>query len=286
MDRAGNRQSNNSSIDCEAEYRKPTPSAASLNQDVYDACFRDVEKSVFVPLMKYGQTYYDSAGRTAAPATPLKSNDETTRLYMDARKSMGRVSTPNGMKGSGFFVSEDGLFATDYHVVREEANVRVSVDDGTTRKAKVVAKQASDDVALLEVEKLHPAEKFKALSFRPITDKDVKNGAQTLACGFGYSPVLHCSPGRINSYIYQREIPLDPPAPYLSPNRLLVTSSQHSSLGDSGGPVFFRKDGKVGMLVDMTNSDMKTMVGTPIQRMIELMQVQRKFQSPVSNQPR
>ena len=60
--------------------------------------------------------------------------------------------------GTGFFVHETGLIATNYHVVNDvvyepdESSVQVVLADGRTVGAKVVAVSAPDDLALLRID--------------------------------------------------------------------------------------------------------------------------------------
>ena len=54
--------------------------------------------------------------------------------------------------GSGFFVSEDGLIVTAYHVVEEATAITVMLADGTQTTASLVATDADNDVAILDAE--------------------------------------------------------------------------------------------------------------------------------------
>lgn len=250
-------------VDCSAEYAKPaTPAAHKMAMEVYDACYRNESKDINVPLMRIGEQY-----KSGKSLTTLNSDSDVVKLYMSARQSMGKIKTVSG-GGSGFFVDEDGRFATDYHVIKNDPVVTVRTDDGNLRTARVIDKEAGQDTALLMVEKLHPHEKFKPLSLDSL-GKPAKDEFM-FSCGFANYDELHCSPGRFQDFIYQKQIKLDTPAPYLDPNRQLGKLTMHTEIGDSGGPIFAMKDGKVRMLVDMTEGYTKT-IGTPAQRMMELL---------------
>lgn len=53
-------------------------------------------------------------------------------------------------QGSGFFVSSDGYVVTNNHVVRNAREVRVTLDDGKSVEARVVANDPRTDLALLK----------------------------------------------------------------------------------------------------------------------------------------
>jgi serine protease Do len=53
-------------------------------------------------------------------------------------------------QGSGFFVSADGYIVTNNHVIRNARDVRVTMDDGKTVEARVVATDPRTDLALLK----------------------------------------------------------------------------------------------------------------------------------------
>ncbi|MDQ2934279.1 MAG: trypsin-like peptidase domain-containing protein [Chloroflexota bacterium] len=55
--------------------------------------------------------------------------------------------------GSGFIVKADGLVLTSYHVVSNASQVTVVLRDGTELAADVVATDASNDVAVLNVDR-------------------------------------------------------------------------------------------------------------------------------------
>jgi putative serine protease PepD len=54
-------------------------------------------------------------------------------------------------QGTGFEVDTTGDIVTNYHVVSGAASIRVTLRDGTTDPATVVAKDASNDLAILRI---------------------------------------------------------------------------------------------------------------------------------------
>jgi S1-C subfamily serine protease len=53
--------------------------------------------------------------------------------------------------GSGFVISKDGHILTNYHVVEGADSVQVTLADGSAREAEVIGKDASNDVAVLQI---------------------------------------------------------------------------------------------------------------------------------------
>jgi putative serine protease PepD len=54
--------------------------------------------------------------------------------------------------GTGFVASADGLIYTNAHVVGDAIEVDVTLEDGTTKKGKVVGVNATDDLAVVKIE--------------------------------------------------------------------------------------------------------------------------------------
>ena len=53
--------------------------------------------------------------------------------------------------GSGFFISEDGYLVTNYHVVKENQDLRVTTYDGTEYHATMAGYDENNDVAVLKI---------------------------------------------------------------------------------------------------------------------------------------
>ena len=133
-------------------------------------------------------------------------------------------------RGSGFVISPDGYIVTNNHVVKGATSVTVTLDDGTTLKARVVGRDAGTDLALLKVK---PSAK---LSFIQLGDSDnVEPGQWVIAVGNPYglggsvtAGIVSARGRDIGDGPYDSFIQIDAPI-----NR-----------GNSGGPLF-TQDGKV-----------------------------------------
>jgi len=90
--------------------------------------------------------------------------------------------------GTAFFISADGLLMTNKHVVSDaDAQYSVLLNDGRTLDAKVVGRDASNDVALLKVE----GSGFPFLTFAGKCDVKLGQGVVSIgnACGEFRNPV-------------------------------------------------------------------------------------------------
>ncbi len=98
--------------------------------------------------------------KTTSPTDP----NVAKRVYAEAKDSVAYISATQAQgqaTGSGFVVSSDGKIITNEHVVDGAQQVTVKVGtDGVERPARVLAADASKDLALLQIDtggaKLHP----------------------------------------------------------------------------------------------------------------------------------
>ena len=72
-------------------------------------------------------------------------------MRIEAFAAAGGMERPLG-QGSGVILSEDGLIATNAHVVRRASRVRVSLVDGRAEDARVVGLDVDTDLAVLRIE--------------------------------------------------------------------------------------------------------------------------------------
>ncbi|MCQ8239336.1 Do family serine endopeptidase [Rhizosaccharibacter radicis] len=133
-------------------------------------------------------------------------------------------------RGSGFIISADGYIVTNNHVVKGATAVSITLDDGTTLKAKVVGHDPKTDLALLKV-----SSKTKLPFIELGESNDVQVGQWVIAVGNPYglggtvtAGIVSARGRDIGEGPYDSFIQVDAPI-----NR-----------GNSGGPLF-TQDGKV-----------------------------------------
>jgi len=156
--------------------------------------------------------------------------------------------------GSGFFLSTNGIIATNAHVIEDAANIEITFSNeigSFTHKAKVLLTDSKNDVALLKIDD----EKFKGLNSIPygITEK-AETGEKVFTIGYPLNDVMgtnyKVNDGIISSKsgiaddirYYQISVPLQP--------------------GNSGGPLFSKDGNVIGITSSRLNGDA---VGTKVE---------------------
>jgi S1-C subfamily serine protease len=101
----------------------------------------------------------------ASPPFPVDADEQANiRVYAASNKSVVNITTAAEVRGffgdevttsgsgSGFVIDRDGTILTNFHVVENADEVQVTLSDGSTHQARVVGLDASNDVALLDVD--------------------------------------------------------------------------------------------------------------------------------------
>lgn len=150
--------------------------------------------------------------------------------------------------GSGFFVSTDGLIVTNKHVVSDEkAEYTVISGDGTEYPAQVLARDPSNDIALLKIEKSEGKD-FPALT---LGDSDrVRVGETIIAIG---NPLGEFENSVSRGIISGLKRNLDAGSGQGDSERLsdIIQIDAAINPGNSGGPLFNLSGEVVGVNVAM-----------------------------------
>ncbi len=166
---------------------------------------------------------------TASPGTQPESNPPA-------------VAAVPKSSGSGFFVTADGYFLTNFHVVADSSQIVVQTAQGTF-PAKLVKSDAANDLAILKV-----SGTFKALPLA--ASRGVKLGDSIFTIGFPNIQVQGIEPkmtrGEINSMAGIQDDP-----------RYFQVSTPVQP-GNSGGPLVDQYGNVVG-IVTLRLDDLKTL---------------------------
>ena len=146
----------------------------------------------------------------------------------------GTPSLPPSSLGSGFVVdAEKGYIITNNHVIRDAEKVRVTFNDDSTLKAKIVGRDEKVDIAVLQVE---TDKKLTAVSFG---NSDVMRvGDWVLAIGNPFGLGGTVTAGIISAR--QRDINSGPYDDYIQTDASI-------NRGNSGGPMFNLKGEVIGI---------------------------------------
>ncbi|MBY0549218.1 MAG: serine protease [Candidatus Obscuribacterales bacterium] len=199
-------------------------------------------------------TLHDSRLNTRAEYT---TNSPAARTYLENRASVVRINTADARgdgTGSGFVVSQDGLIATGYHVVKDAESIVVRMENGKTYKAKVYDLDPSKDLALLLLEREKSDEKFQPASL-DVSSTNAVARQRLLALGYPNNvEAIHLSEVKPKAREQLHRLPII--GGYLEgedKNRIVVRTEGNVAKGNSGGPVFDPETGKVIGVVNLSN---------------------------------
>lgn len=131
----------------------------------------------------------------------------------------------NGM-GTGIIIDPRGYIITNHHVVEDVSVLRVRLADATTASARVVARDAENDLALLKIDVSHP------LPTMPMgTANDVMVGETVIAIGNAYGYSHSVTVGIVSAV--KRDVTLNKDVSY----KQLIQTDASINPGNSGGPL-------------------------------------------------
>ncbi len=131
----------------------------------------------------------------------------------------------NGM-GTGIIIDPRGYIVTNHHVVEEVNSIRVRLVDGTVTPARIVARDAETDLALLKIDVNRP------LPVMPLgTASDLMVGETVVAIGNAYGYDHTVSVGVVSAI--NRDVTLNKDIAYKS----LIQTDAAINPGNSGGPL-------------------------------------------------
>ena len=98
-------------------------------------------------------------------------------------------AVPESDTGSGFFISQDGLIVTNYHVIKNASNITVSLYDGSAYEAGLIGADEENDIAVIRIS-LQSDTKVTTLVFGDSDSLAV--GQKVIAIGnpFGYDRTM------------------------------------------------------------------------------------------------
>lgn len=249
-------------------------SAGALGTRSYFA--RQAAAKIDIPLMKVGEEAVIDSKIT------VSKYDDMAQLYKSMSGKVGRVETLasnngglEGRFGTAFAAGKDGTMVTNHHVVDNAIELTVFDRFGQAHKAEVLKSIPYEDLALIRLKDPKAASKFT----------EVTNvGSDMVKANIAGEPVF--TVGFPNGW----------QKPFLSPGETMNAARVealnmrvrlHSENGNSGGPIFDKDGGLLGVLKhgDRSNHDITIM--TPAERVAALLETKvdpRKIVSlPVVN---
>jgi len=240
------------------KYYDELQEAATLPLKVYDECFRGTNREIGVLTVNLDDPlkYYRM----------MSSNDAATDVYMQAKDSSPLIVAQNSKGkpelGSGFYIRDDGLLATNYHVIARHPD-HILVIDGALgpRTARVVAEDPANQIALLRVDRRPedpPVVPLKLGSSDSLhSDQRLEIVGHTLG-----QPVNFVADGKFNGFTEQKDIhnlsfgPNSPQAK-ANPDRSMIEYEGVIAEGNSGSALFKIQGSEVVGMNDFSNQTNK-----------------------------
>lgn len=143
--------------------------------------------------------------------------------------------------GSGFIVEESGIIVTNKHVVSQDCEYAVVLDDGRTFKGEVLARDPMDDIAILRIR----AHGLPVIDLGDSADLDLGEDVLSLgnALGIFKSTVSKGIISGLSRAITAQDDPRLPPQEM----RGLIQTDAAINPGNSGGPLVNMKGHAIGI---------------------------------------
>ena len=91
--------------------------------------------------------------KVMTPAEVYAANvNSTVGITTSITTNFWGYQTTSAASGSGFIISEDGYILTNHHVIEDSNAITVSFYDGSSKEAKLIGYDASNDIAVLKVD--------------------------------------------------------------------------------------------------------------------------------------
>lgn len=161
------------------------------------------------------------------------------------------ISLAETSTGSGFFVSEQGHFVTNHHVIDGATEFSIRTPDGRIHRARVIKADPGTDLALLKVD----VGQFKPLNIT--TSVGIRRGETVYTLGFPQIQIQGLEPKLTEGSISSLSGMADDPKTFQISNPIQP--------GNSGGPLFTEDGQIVGVVVSTLSSNymQKTFGTTP-----------------------
>ncbi|MEM9826580.1 MAG: trypsin-like peptidase domain-containing protein [Planctomycetota bacterium] len=168
------------------------------------------------------------------------------------------VRNVNGM-GTGVVIDPRGYAVTNYHVVEDVRDIRVTLDNGQTVSASLIAARVRNDLALIKIHSDQPL----ATIPRGRSD-DLMVGESVIAIGNAYGYVHTTTMGIISAL--HRDVPVNETQEY----RDLIQISAGINPGNSGGPLLNIHGEMIGVNVAVRVGAQQIAFAIPIDQVLEI----------------
>ena len=178
-------------------------------------------------------------------------------LIKEAITSCVTIKNENSF-GSGFFITEDGMIMTNYHVIEGAEEVTVVLNQGFELEGKVVYYDEGRDVALVDI----PGKKYKGLH---LSTEQVPTGEDVFAIG---TPVDVSLGQSVSSGIVSGKRKME--------DYIFIQTDVSINGGNSGGPLIDYLGNVVGVVVAKRTDAEGIALAIPIQEALDALNITLK----------
>tara|TARA_R110002049_G_scaffold4601_5_gene32269 strand:+ start:382383 stop:383819 length:1437 start_codon:yes stop_codon:yes gene_type:complete len=199
--------------------------------------------------------------RRASPAVVNIHGQKTVRSTAAGMAGAGGPDSfrqVNGM-GTGVVIDPRGYVITNYHVVEDVKEIRVTLHNGQQTTAELIASRIRSDLALIKV---HVSEPLPTIPRG--TSADLMVGESVIAIGNAYGYVHTSTKGIISAL--HRDVPVNETQDY----RDLIQISAGINPGNSGGPLLNIDGEMIGVNVAVRVGAQQIAFAIPIDQVIEI----------------
>jgi serine protease Do len=164
----------------------------------------------------------------------------------------------NGM-GTGIVIDPRGYIITNHHVVEDVQILRVRLNDGSTYPAKVLARDAETDLALLKIE---PKSPLQVMTLGTATDLMIGEPVIAIGNAFGYEHTV--TTGIVSAT--KRDVTLNKDVAY----KQLIQTDASINPGNSGGPLVNMHGELIGVNVAIRAGAQGICFAIPVDQMIRV----------------
>ena len=225
--------------------------------------------------IRSGDTYRESAShisdsretptvRAIRRVTPAVVNIHGQKTVRSTAAGMAGAETVesfrqvNGM-GTGVVIDSRGYVITNYHVVEDVDDIRVTLSNGESTSAELVAARVRNDLAVIKV---NTSERLPTIPRG--TSSDLMVGESVIAIGNAYGYVHTSTQGIISAL--HRDVPVNETQEY----RDLIQISAGINPGNSGGPLLNIDGEMIGVNVAVRVGAQQIAFAIPMDQVIEI----------------
>jgi putative serine protease PepD len=221
----------------------------SLRLSTFTALLGIAALALAIVLLRAGGSAQEPGGADSGAtlgvlsARPASTSETASQVYDATHRGVVKITTGSGL-GTGFVLDKSGHILTNDHVVEGSSRVSVAFDSHTTRSARVVGTDATDDLAIVKIDP-------SGLNLQPLQLADsntAKVGDTVYALGnpFGYT----------NSFSEGIVSGLD--RTMTAPNGFTITHAIQTDAainpGNSGGPLLSANGQVIGINAQIASS--------------------------------